>query len=732
MGEKGALMIANIFRSFLLFFLCCIIPFTPSMGRTQEPDCGCYDSSNNPIDKAPAQQPHKPLRGIADIHTHMFANLAYGGATLWGYPYHPDGISKALAPCDRTQDFRTYDWAFGTLTPSGCWPPFTTDCWWEVHGQKDSPASLFVENREGKHDVHGYPSFIGWPKHNSAWHQQMYYKWLERAYLGGLRLLVMLAVNNETLSDRFYPARPFGQSITRKREWDKKDNDSALNTTDTFTVTRQIYAAYRLEEDIDLENDGQNNHNGWFRIAKSPDEARKIIESGAMAVVLGIEVDSLFECKLNVDHCTEESIKKHLLHYKVMGVRHIFPMHAYNNKFGGAAIYNGFMAFSNYSATGEPFTVEDCEHPDYNYDIVNAVNAFKTGDSSLIDRIKGFLLDLMVDFDKNIIVDERKKLGATCNKEGLTPIGEALIKEMMENGMIIDIDHMSYKMRQNVFQLAETYLPTPYPLVSSHTGYVELEKALNDKKTTDGKPLLGQDQFEIKEWDLTSEEVDRIRELGGIVSLYKLSKGKISSLNYLHRYEYIVENMTGGAYHTPQYPGVAFASDWGGATVQAGPRFKIENGRYVADATFIDETFLKDDNTDRFVQYPFNFEDICTISIAKGTKFEKQVTGTKTFDFNTDGLAHVGLLPDLMRDFANILEYRNENLDPGSKKMPLTMDPLFNSAETYIRMWERAECAKYNDDNDKWCNKLDNCPGIANDDQADRDGDGRGDQCDDS
>ena len=83
-----------------------------------------------------------------------------------------------------------------------------------------------------------------------------------------------------------------------------------------------------------------------------------------------------------------------------------------------------------------------------------------------------------------------------------------------------------------------------------------------------------------------------------------------------------------------------------------------------------------------------------------------------------------------MRDFANIIENRNEILDPWSDKIPLTMDPLFNSAETYIRMWERAECANENTDGDKWCDKLDNCPDMPNDDQADCDNDGVGDACD--
>jgi hypothetical protein len=55
----------------------------------------------------------------------------------------------------------------------------------------------------------------------------------------------------------------------------------------------------------------------------------------------------------------------------------------------------------------------------------------------------------------------------------------------------------------------------------------------------------------------------------------------------------------------------------------------------------------------------------------------KSVVGKKTFDFNNDGLAHVGMLPDLIADL--------ERLGLTAKDL----DPLLGSAEGYIQLWER-------------------------------------------
>lgn len=53
--------------------------------------------------------------------------------------------------------------------------------------------------------------------------------------------------------------------------------------------------------------------------------------------------------------------------------------------------------------------------------------------------------------------------------------------------------------------------------------------------------------------------------------------------------------------------------------------------------------------------------------------------GARALDFNEEGLAHVGLLPELIEDM------RQGGLNDEG------LEPLFRSAEGYVRTWERAE-----------------------------------------
>ncbi|HZA15152.1 MAG TPA: peptidase, partial [Myxococcaceae bacterium] len=74
------------------------------------------------------------------------------------------------------------------------------------------------------------------------------------------------------------------------------------------------------------------------------------------------------------------------------------------------------------------------------------------------------------------------------------------------------------------------------------------------------------------------------------------------------------------------------------------------------------------------VTYPLSV----SVSKSPSTLGQSKV-GDKTFDYNVDGFAHIGLLPDFIEDLRR-QGLRNADLDP-----------LMNSAEAYIRMWERAE-----------------------------------------
>jgi hypothetical protein len=60
----------------------------------------------------------------------------------------------------------------------------------------------------------------------------------------------------------------------------------------------------------------------------------------------------------------------------------------------------------------------------------------------------------------------------------------------------------------------------------------------------------------------------------------------------------------------------------------------------------------------------------------------RHVFGNRDFDINIDGVAHYGMLPDLLQDLRNV----------GLTGTDLA--PLFRSAEDYIRMWEKAERRK--------------------------------------
>ena len=51
----------------------------------------------------------------------------------------------------------------------------------------------------------------------------------------------------------------------------------------------------------------------------------------------------------------------------------------------------------------------------------------------------------------------------------------------------------------------------------------------------------------------------------------------------------------------------------------------------------------------------------------------------RTYDFNVDGLAHFGLIPDMLQDLKNVGLSRGD------------FQSLFSSAESYIEMWEKTE-----------------------------------------
>lgn len=608
--------------------------FCSPSGYSEEPDCDCD------VTTVPPQTPGEPVRGFADIHAHQFSNLGFGGNVLWGAPFDKRGINAALAWCDYTWDFSTRTSNLFGLIPGGL-PEIALDTrGYAVHGDKWLQWVLSLPGLAAGEPAHfpaGTGLFDAWPNWYTVTHQQMYYKWLERAYKGGLRLMVMLATSNEVLCE-----------IARTRE--------GFGCDDMDAVDRQIQGAKALEAFIDKQNDGVRDGDGWYRIAYSAAHARRIIEEGDLAVVLGIEVDSLFGCKPLSTHCTDEYIRGELQRYYDQGVRHVYPIHAFDNKFGGAGLYLDVFSYANFIATGGLQQTWDCSELGYSY---------KIGDDDV-----PFLDELFAPLFAIFGIPNYGTREADCNARGLSEEGGMLLNAMMDQKMIIDVDHMSYRTMEGTLEIAEA---RDYPLVSGHPTYA-------DKLGRHGS-----------EYTHTADQLRRIRDLGGIVAA-NLPRQKCSSTrDYAvdpsapanpddvddpvnkHSYRYIVNLMSGDdtgrtfsdqAYYGEDYPAIAVSTDFNGFPKQCAPRFGPD-----AEAC---EGF--DADAPRLVYGDDGFE-----AVGGFGRFKEQQTGGRTFDFNEDGLAHVGLFPDLFADLLNV-GFTEEDLDP-----------IFNSAEVYLRMWERID-----------------------------------------
>lgn len=645
-----------------------------------------------------SQSPSRtPIWGFADLHNHQFSNLAFGGLVLWGAPFSHDGnIATALPWSDwtpsRTGFCKPNDPGSGTcssevVNPSGdpvgvtgCGALFIQGCGKTqsspaLQGTCPAPTSsnrepacdgVLIHGAGGVRDlinnvlsesfghlVGGHPQFDGWPRWNNYTGQQVYYEWLKRAHDGGLRLMTMLAVNNEVLCGVSDQIRGYG-------------------CNDMPAVDRQIQAAKDLEAFIDAQSGGPGQ--GWYRIAYSGAQARQIASQGKLAVVLGAEVPGIFGCKKNAA-CTAASVKSELQRYYNLGIRHLFPTHIADNAFSGTALYTGAFDFVNKMISGDWWDAGGCDpnsgidfhlkHRDDIQDLARRAQSPAWNDPiAWAARWAGLTTQN---------APPPVPAGGNCNNRGLQPLGQVLVDEMMRLGMIIDVDHQSGRALDAILQRAGQ---ARYPAIAmGHTGFIETGVVGSTGET------------KRHEGNKTRAQVEALRALGGLPGVilhqggskeivqYKRSDQTFvpfvcgnSSEAWAQVYLYGVERMQHAS--TDRWPAdptaAAFGSDFNGFAGMPAPRFGGEKCHGDFPDAYVGPGRLR-------VQYPF------TTHGPSGTSMDKLQVGNKLFDINEDGLANVGLYPDYIEELKKIGVRSNE------------IDPLFNSAEAYIRMWERAE-----------------------------------------
>lgn len=341
----------------------------------------------------------------------------------------------------------------------------------------------------------------------------------------------------------------------------------------------------------------------WYEIAVDPWHARKIINDGKLAVVISLESSHLFPASAG-------DFLEQLDQVYAKGVRTLQPTHEVDSRFSGAAPWSGMFEI-----------LQTIKYPvDFSPNFIKMVTSLKPG------------------FD----YETRTREGQTdkFNKVGLKPDGFKLIDAMVQRHMPVDIAHMSTKATEEVHgHLLQKH--KGFPMYMSHSRFQSL--------------LVAEDAKKQQEFVTTENQIDMIKELGGMVGLrpgpqpIKAKPADSDDSVLLSKTE-----CAGGtrsyrnliAYGLKRKVTVAMGTDFNGNTSMMGSRFKGQGN------------------------------ETNTGCPGGGSQEDAKPPAGVSADFVKNGLRHIGLMGDMVADLRSI--------DPAAATA------LDNSAEAYLKMWERA------------------------------------------
>jgi microsomal dipeptidase-like Zn-dependent dipeptidase len=472
-----------------------------------------------------------PLLGYADVHTHMFSSYGFGGSVVSPAP-------TAGSPCLALEPGKFLDIAGAAVrTELGV----------------DKPT----------HCLPGAQNLLG---------QQMGEEQLLRAHRAGLNLIVVNGVNNKLLCGLLHASR-----------WDT----DPTTCDDMVNASAEIAAAHSFEKHVDEESGGAGR--GWFRIVGTPEQARRAIQDGDLAVVLGFEISDPF-CAGNPDTCDRTRLLADIDAAYNAGVRAVLPMHIFNNIFGGAAMHS-CTANTNCSDELVHFAASGLRSA-----------ALTLGDTRFTS----------VNFPKtrNCSAEGIEIGGGQCNELGLTSYGQFLIDALTSRAMLIDTDHLSTLARD---QILAFLMARKYPVISSHAGFREID---HGEKANESNP--------------DAQQVAKIIGSGGVLSPI-LNQGTAAEVSHVAGAPEIPDECRNAS------TVYEFAQALHYAVVHS-------NGRGVPFGSDLDGfADWPTSCSPATVTYPLTIN---------GAKFEKSsVTAdghTHVYDIATDGFAHVGMYPDFL------------------------------------------------------------------------------------
>jgi hypothetical protein len=374
---------------------------------TFEPAQGCavYPEVETSATGTPftSRTPWGEVKGMIDLHLHAMAFEFLGGMAHCGRPWSPYGAPYALVDCPDHQ---------------------------VGHGCAAVLENALYGNPVRCHDPVGWPTFKDWPNHQSLTHEQTYYKWIERAWMGGLRVMVNLFVENRQLCE-VYPL--------------KKNNCDEM-----ASVRLQNQDIEALQDYIDAQNGGPGR--GWFRIVTDPFQARRVIAEGKLAVIKGIEVSEPFGCRVYNDapQCDRAQIAREIDEVQRMGVRQMEIINKFDNALAGVAGDSGSTGIvvngGNRLATGKFWQMQHCTGPPDEHD---------KQQPGVYDHDENDIMSRVIEQYMPLGVAPIYPTDSNCNVRGLTDLGDFAVRKLMQDRIIIDPDHLSVKARKSAMDLIE-------------------------------------------------------------------------------------------------------------------------------------------------------------------------------------------------------------------------------------------------------------------------------------
>jgi microsomal dipeptidase-like Zn-dependent dipeptidase len=635
-------------------------------------------------DAAPG--PYRPnLWGLADYHTHLTNYIAFGALngvrTAWGVPggryadyaYRPQG--RRLEALDIPDCIKSHGGG-----PSA--ELFLASVEGRVHRDQGMFQTLlqFVRTQFSPHPHKGGPSFRDFPTFLSGAHEQMHITQIHRAWEGGLRLMTVLAVQN--VGAEYLTARVGG------------DGEIHPNT-ERAILEAQICAVRQLTR---MNDD-------WMQIAYTPDEARDIISHGKLAIVLGIEMDGIGR----IDGMN--SFAEEVQYLWDLGIRQVFPIHGPNGRLGGAAAWEPAYNTLNDLLYRGKLNLHASDLPRWPprfFDVKDSGCRFEDGGKPPGECVlfrfapkqnRGYLLGkipLVTEVDVYGMSGDKDNLPGYMNVLGLTDDGRDYIRELMKKGIIVDLSHMSEQSVNDTYALMGLMLAEQghrecgfygpgapescdkwaYPLFVSHAHFRALSfQAPAQTKVT---PLLP------SEYEVSDKQLLMLHRTGGAVGPFVAeeptdpSRAKkegydcaMSSKGFLRSFRYALDSM--------HDTGVGLASDFTFIPSVA-PRFG-PNACWGASKKGFDseknETWAADQYR-RDKQYPETMVKYLDENPTAPDAITRYEMGEHPYNFNEEGLANYGLLPDLLQDLKNV------------SMNPREFEALFTSAQGFVQMWEKA------------------------------------------